>query len=353
MKVFAILHEPASYTVDRNRAVYDQLGVKYAYMHNGAYASESELDGVVLPVKLCMLVNRLRQILAENDVFIMNGYSNKVFIILFLLNIFYRKPIGIDSDTQLVIPSNPVKRILKWFYLRIFFGNSRIYGLAGGNATHKDLFRHYGMKDNHIFLMPMMVNNEKFLKHDDNVHSRFTFLYVGRVVGCKNIELMLNAFTNMFANNVNVCLNIVGDGELLPQYRQQYGNYNNIIFSGKCVGESLVQQYHSSDVFILPSAHEPWGLVVNEAMSAGLPVIVSDQVGAAYDLVEGKETGFIFKWNDANDLQQKMIAMYEDKDLYKRFSTNASKLMREHWNYDLYQNCLSKFLDYATNKRVD
>ena len=352
MKVFAILHEPASYTVDRNKAVYDKLGIQYQYIHKGAYASECEADSSVLPVKFGELVKRLRQILAENDVVIMNGYSNKIFVILFLLNIFYRKPVGIDSDTQLSIPSNPIKRLLKWVYLRIIFGNSSVYGLAGGTGSHKELFSHYGMNKERIFLMPMMVNNEKFFRHDDIAHDKFTFLYVGRVVECKNVELMLNAFTNMFANNADVCLNIVGDGDLLPQYRQQFEMYENIIFSGKCTGDLLVEKYHSADAFVLPSSYEPWGLVVNEAMSAGLPVIVSDQVGAAHDLVEGKETGFVFNWNDVDDLQRKMCAMYDNRDMCKRFSENASRLMREYWNYDLYRNCLIDFLDYATNKKA-
>lgn len=310
MKVFAILHEPASYTVDRNKAIYDQLGVSYEYMHKGSYASESDVESAVLPVKLGGLIKRLRQILAENDVIIMNGYSNKIFIILFLLNIFYRKPIGIDSDTQLSIPSNPIKRLLKWLYLRIIFGNSSVYGLAGGTGSHRELFSHYGMDKERIFLMPMMVKNEKFFKLDDAGHDKFTFLYVGRIVECKNVELMLNAFTNMFADNPDVCLNIVGDGDLLPQYRQQFDMYENIIFSGKCTGDLLVERYHLADVFVLPSSHEPWGLVVNEAMAARLPVIVSDQVGAAHDLVEGKETGFVFKWNDVDDLQRKLCAVY-------------------------------------------
>ena len=352
MKVFAILHEPASYTVDRNKAVYEPLGVRYEYMHKGAYASDSDVDAVVLPLKLGELVKRLRQILSENDVVIMNGYSNRIFIILFILNIFYRKPIGIDSDTQLSIPSNPIKRFFKWFYLRIIFGNSNIYGLAGGNATHKDLFRHYGMKDNHIFLMPMMVNNQKFFMCEDRTHDAFKFLYVGRVVECKNIEVILNAFVSTFEKNTNVFLDIVGDGDLLPQYKQTYRKYKNITFSGKCVGESLIEKYHSADAFILPSVYEPWGLVVNEALSAGLPVIVSDKVGARFDLVEGKDTGFVFKWDDVDELHEKMLTMTNDRKIYGRFSKNAYKLMHDHWNYDLYRDSLIKFLDYATNKRV-
>lgn len=352
MKVFAILHEPASYTVDRNKAVYEPLGVKYEYMHKGAYASDSDVDAVVLPLKLGELVKRLRQILAENDVVIMNGYSNKIFIILFLLNIFYRKPIGIDSDTQLSIPSNPIKRLFKWIYLRTIFSNSSVYGLAGGTGRHKELFSHYGMSKERIFLMPMVVNNKQFIKDKSIAHDTFTFLFVGRIIECKNLDLLLSAFVEEFSNSSTVYLDVVGDGPLLPYLKKQYCEYKNIIFSGKCISNSLVAKYHSADVFILPSISEQWGLVVNEAMAARLPVIVSDQVGAAHDLVEGKETGFVFKWNGVDDLQRKMCAMYENRDMCKRFAMNASKLMHEYWNYDLYRDSLIKFIEYATNKRV-
>ena len=354
MKVFAILHEPASYTEDRNLKVYDSIGIQYVYMYKGSYASTGNVEGEisVLPKNLVRLVNRLLKILLENDAIIINGYSNKVFILLFLLNIFYRKPIGIDSDTQLSIPSDPIKRLLKWIYLRVVFTSTCVYGLAGGNGSHKELFRHYGLSEDHIFLMPMMVDNSKFYNKSTRISNAFTFLYVGRIVDCKNLVTLLNAFVERFVGRDDVILDVVGDGPLLSAYKQSFSEYKNIVFSGKCVADSLVEKYHSADVFILPSAYEPWGLVVNEAMSAGLPVIVSDQVGAAYDLVEGKDTGFVFKWNDVQDLQRKMLAIYEDRDLCKRFSMNASKLMHEHWNYDLYRECLTNFLDYAANKRV-
>src|SRR5207247_9742522 len=64
--------------------------------------------------------------------------------------------------------------------------------------------------------------------------------------------------------------------------------------------------YAASDVFVLPSAQESWGLVVNEAMAAGLPVIVSDEVGAAPDLVEGKGPGIVFPCGDVSALSEIM-----------------------------------------------
>jgi glycosyltransferase involved in cell wall biosynthesis len=85
---------------------------------------------------------------------------------------------------------------------------------------------------------------------------------------------------------------------------------------------------------------EPWGLVVNEALSAGLPVIASKEVGACFDLIKDKETGFVAE--DMQDFGQMMLTLFNDAELLKRYSKNASDLMKNNWNYDLYNNCLNK-----------
>ena len=83
-----------------------------------------------------------------------------------------------------------------------------------------------------------------------------------------------------------------------------------IKMSGKKFGSDLLQAYHHAHVLILPSSFEPWGLVVNEAMAAGLPVVCSTAVGSAHDLIIKPNTGWVFKDNDEvelTELLQKLI----------------------------------------------
>lgn len=349
-KVFAILHEPASYTVDRNNAVYDKLGVRYCYMHSSSLAkSESpeiidSLSGLSSP----QLWKRLRDILINNDIIVMNGYTGKVFTFLYILNLYYRRPIGLDSDTQLNIPGNLIKRLIKRLYLSTIFADSKIFGLPGGTKTHHQLFRHYGMSENRICLMPMVVNNNRFAITGARTQAKFRFLYVGRIVAVKNLHIMLNAFVKGFKNNPNVELRIVGDGDLLGKLYTQYREYDNITFAGAKFGAELEHEYKLASSFVLPSSYEPWGLVVNEAMAAGLPVIASDQVGAAWDLIDGHNTGFIFKHDDSEDLKDKMILLAKDKELYRTFSKNASRRVNDEWNYNFYNRCLLNFISRAS-----
>ena len=93
MNVYAILQEPASYTVDRNCAVYEPLGIHYSYMYGQSEAKATATDNVQTDCSLSelsffTLVSRLWRILKENEVIIMNGYANKYFAILFILNMY-------------------------------------------------------------------------------------------------------------------------------------------------------------------------------------------------------------------------------------------------------------------------
>ena len=81
-------------------------------------------------------------------------------------------------------------------------------------------------------------------------------------------------------------------------------------------------------------------MVVNEALSSALPVITTKEVGANNDLINGKSTGMIA--SDMDDFGNKMLNLYNDADLLIRFSKNASDLMRNHWNYALYDQCLQE-----------
>ena len=87
---------------------------------------------------------------------------------------------------------------------------------------------------------------------------------------------------------------MAGSGELeavLVTTAKQH-RLDNVVFTGFINQSDLPALYSASDIFVLPSQDEPWGLAINEAMCAGLPVIVSREVGCAFDLVTDGENGF-------------------------------------------------------------
>jgi glycosyltransferase involved in cell wall biosynthesis len=211
-------------------------------------------------------------------------------------------------------------------------------GFAGGSNSHKELFRCYGMKEDRIFLMPMMVDHKKFYCDNKVYPKPFTFLYVGRLIKHKNVEQLIQQFYINFSDK-DAVLKIVGGGEQGEYLIDKYAS-EKVIFMGKKFNQELISEYLRASCFVCPSLFEPWGLVVNEALSAGLPVIANEEVGACFDLIKDKETGFIAA--DIEEFGQMMLTLFNDAELLKRYSKNASDLMKNKWNYDLYNNCLNK-----------
>ncbi len=123
------------------------------------------------------------------------------------------------------------------------------------------------------------------------------FLYVGRLAPEKNIDFLLSAWIAFREAGGTWPLMLVGDGPFAARLREQASASAfaaDVHFPGLRGSRELPPFYAFAGCFVLPSAREPWGLVVNEAMAAGLPVLVSSQCGCADDLVEDGQNGFCF-----------------------------------------------------------
>jgi len=342
MKIFTYFVEPATYSLDLIKNVHDKQGIQYCFIKNYSEAkSESNIVNNLFLSKRNILskIKFIYRVWKENKLIIINGYNNFPFVVTFILNIIFsdKKFIAIESDTPLRIPANNLKRYLKKTYLNLICKSKFILGFAGGNFSHKDLFRHYGMQENKIFLMPMLVDNSRFIKDEILEKNPFRFLFVGRFIPTKNIDKLVQLFVKHFSG-LNAELIIAGGGDLFAQYNSEF-RYPNVKFLGKVFGNDLIDLYHSSTVFVFPSTFEAWGLVVNEAMSAGLPVILRKEVGSANDLVLNNATGVIA--SSFEEFSEHMLTLYNNKEMLLKYSENAQDFMKEKWNYDLYNKCLN------------
>lgn len=347
IKNLAILVEPANYTLDLVEKIYRPRGVDYVFIKSESLAG-MELCSKSLDKKSVMeLAVWAFKALKTYNVFNVNGYTGRICITLILMNILlFRKPFSIDSDTELRIPSNKIKRFVKWLWLHFLFTRKYCYGFAGGNYGHKDLFRHYGMTEERIFLMPMMVDNAKYSRNDvSRPHEPFRFGYLGRLVSIKQVDKVIEALPKECE------LHIVGDGEDRVAL-ENMASGKKVTFHGRTFGEEKIRLLHSLDCLVLYSNSEPWGLVVNEALASGIPVVVSDRVGARKDLVDGgNPTGLVAKWNDVVDLTDKMRLIANDSKLYDTLSSNARKRM-EYWSYDLYGKNFDAWLEKISHEKA-
>lgn len=150
-----------------------------------------------------------------------------------------------------------------------------------------------------------VVDNDHFKSHGITNHKSGPkrLLCVARFGTEKNLGLLIDAFKNSDLSKHGWQLCIVGDGPLKSQLIDQIGDSNShVTLLDWQAYELLPAIYAASNVFILPSKFEPWGLVVNEAMAAGLPVILSDAVGSAPDLLKVNVNGWMFQADKLHEL---------------------------------------------------
>lgn len=143
------------------------------------------------------------------------------------------------------------------------------------------------------------------------------FIYVGRLVEVKNLVFLIN----MFNRHPELTLEIVGFGEQEEQLKNLAKD--NIHFIGAVDNNDLPYYYQNADVFVLASKSEPWGLVVEEAMNNGLPVMLSEMVGSHEDLVVDN-TGVVFKLTE--DDFEKKLSFIMDIDNYNQMRASISRL---------------------------
>lgn len=142
----------------------------------------------------------------------------------------------------------------------------------------------------------------------------FVFLYNGQLIERKGILDLIEAFKKLHAVYGNTCLLIVGSGPLSESITPD----GAIHVVGHVEYSELPKYYAIADALILPSHEEVWGLVVNESLASGVPVIVSHVVGAAADLVRQGKNGYIF---EAGNVGQLLLSM-------KRMLTHAKTLCK-------------------------
>ena len=142
------------------------------------------------------------------------------------------------------------------------------------------------------------------------------FFYVGRFVEVKNLKMLISVFNSL----AQYQLYLAGFGEQEEELKAMAKE--NIHFMGAIENKKLTAIYQQMDVFVLPSKIEPWGLVVEEALNNGLPVIVSNRVGCAEEIIN-ESNGLIFQYNNPEDLTRVILKM-SDIAFYNNLRKNIS-----------------------------
>jgi glycosyltransferase involved in cell wall biosynthesis len=154
---------------------------------------------------------------------------------------------------------------------------------------------------------------------------------VARLVPEKGLDTLIRA-TAAVADH-HIVLVLVGDG---PE-REELGRLARelevrAVFAGDAAWEKIVEVYVAADVFALLSEREPWAVVVNEAAACGLPLVLSDRVGAAHDLLRDGENGSLVPSGDVEAAARALRKLARDPDLRRAQGARSRELARD-WGY--------------------
>lgn len=276
-----------------------------------------------------------RVIKAENpDIINVTGYYDWAVNLIMIYAKLSGIRIAMSIDSTLMDRHNSfLKRVVKSFLL--FWPDT--FFCYGSKSV--ELIKFFGRSAKDVSIAKNAVPNKLLLQFQTNFknaagynhwRSQFpnrNFVFVGRLIPEKNVELLIKAFETLKLPDWGLI--IIGTGELENNLKE-LAKSQSIYFEGGKSWTQIPHYFSASDVLVLPSSSEPWGLVVNEAMSCGLPAITSDSCGSAYDLILNKKTGLIFPNNNQEELIKAMKMLSQNELLRNEMGKNAQEVIKSY-----------------------
>ncbi|HIF9071229.1 TPA: glycosyltransferase [Photobacterium damselae] len=234
------------------------------------------------------------------------------------------------ESTELESTSAGIKGLIKKIFI------SRISTVFSSGSMHSNLLEKLGYSGVIRKTLGVGIINKNLNKKiDTNGSYNRRFLFIGRLTLVKNLEPIIYMFNEL--NGFK--LSIVGEGEDENSLRNISGD--NINFLGALNNSELYGIFDDHDFLILPSLSEPWGLVVEEALYHGVPVIISDHCGSK-DLVINNVNGILFKPNEINKLKNTLLSLDEvSVSIMTDNANNNSIDEKDLHQIDEYIQCLS------------
>jgi glycosyltransferase involved in cell wall biosynthesis len=257
-------------------------------------------------------------------------------------------PVLIREEQTLLHERPWPKRWLRAAVLRVLL--RKVHGLYIG-TNNRQFFAHYGVPDHRLHFVPYCVDNAALQQQAALLASRRrdllarfgiesdtgpVVLFVGRLIPKKQPLLALEAFRRV-RRDVPCTLLVVGEGVLGDSMRSRVAAeaIPNVHFAGFLNRSEIAEAFAAADLFLLPSRlHETWGMVVNEAMNFALPVIVSDKVGCATDLVQDGHNGFVVAADQIDALTSAVRKLVENPDLRREMGERSRERI-DQWHYGL------------------
>ncbi len=268
---------------------------------------------------------------------------------------------GTDAHSLDSRDARPWKGAVKRaFWPRLFRLADVAIGQSRGGLA---LLRALGLPNSRIGLFPYVVDNERWQRaaaQANRAEVRAAWgiaadapivLFSAKLQPWKRPLDLLQAFAK--ADVRNAYLVFAGDGALRGEVEaetKRLGLGGRVKLLGFVNQTALPSVYRAADVLVLPSRYEPFGVVVNEAMLCGCVPIVSNRVGAQFDLIDDGKTGFVYPTGDVERLGEVLSTLLSDPARIRSMSEAGAAKVAE-WSPEKYVSCFVDVIERATGRR--
>jgi glycosyltransferase involved in cell wall biosynthesis len=250
-------------------------------------------------------------------------------------------PIFFRGDSTVLNRMSAVRGFARRMFLRWVYKHIDVAIAVGSN--NRDYYRRFGVPDARIAFAPHAVDTKRFADdagaHEERAQqwrqelgiarSARVVLFAGKLISIKNPRLLLNAFV---ASRTAGHLVFVGNGELESRLRAQAGKRGNVHFLPFQNQLAMPAVYRLGNVFVLPSLSETWGLALNEAMASGRPIVASNKVGGARDLIKQGSTGWMFESDNVAGLTAVLREVLSCNAEVLQAMGEAARRESSHWS---------------------
>lgn len=215
------------------------------------------------------------------------------------------------------------------------------HAFIGPSECTKKLFQSYNIKDTQIFKSPLAINNNLF-KNEKGFDKRpYDLMFSGQLKEHKLPFLFVEIVKKVAVKIPTIKILILGDGPLREHFLKDLDETGvNYTYAGFVQQEKLPYFYNSSKIFLFTTRLDAWGVVANEALASGTPVIVSPNAGVANDLVKDAYNGYVIQ-NESDLWVEKIIDILQHPKEWKRLSSNSFESVRQY----SFENATKSILD--------
>ena len=306
-------------------------GYHYVFANNAAPSpSTDRRDGILLRGHESLLAS------LRPDALMVTGWFPRGQLQVIRWAEYANVPLICRAEANMVSGRSLAKRLAKFFYFRWLFRKFRAFAVIG--KSNRDLYRHYGVLESQLHWAPYSVDTNffesEFQQHRSPARKPgpWRIGFAGKLIARKR-PLDLISATARCKSRDSIQLIIVGDGPLRSEMEKKAQRASVKVEMRGFLNQSeiVAKGYADLDALVLPSGeYEPWGLVVNEAMTGGIPAILSDMVGCGPDLISEDETGYVFRTGDVNALSNTIDHLVERLESRQDFAPAVHERIAEY-----------------------